>query len=58
MFLYWIVERYKIHLKKDIKKLDPPWTNDPILQTYSFTNVRRLHDRVTKFVLKHICYND
>jgi 5-hmdU DNA kinase-like protein len=27
-----------------------PWTNDPILQTWSFTNVRREDDRVTRSV--------
>jgi alpha-glutamyl/putrescinyl thymine pyrophosphorylase clade 1 len=28
----------------------PPWTEDPILQKYSFTNVRREDDRVTRWI--------
>src|SRR5262245_50253718 len=28
----------------------PPWTADPTLQTWSFTNVRREDDRVTRWV--------
>jgi hypothetical protein len=29
---------------------NPPWTRDPILQTYKFTNVYRELDRVTVWV--------
>src|SRR3989344_1808961 len=54
---YWISERYKIHLKKDIQKLSPPWTKDEILQKYRFTNVRREHDKETKWLIKNICLN-
>ena len=27
-----------------------PWTGDPILQEYKFTNVKREHDRTTKWM--------
>lgn len=27
LFLYWIIERYNIHLLKDIKKKSFPWTD-------------------------------
>lgn len=57
LFLYWIVQRYRIHLLKDIEKKPFPWTEDEILKTYSFTNVRRIQDTVTKFVLNQICLN-
>lgn len=57
LFLYWITERYRIHLNKDIYKFDRPWTTDAILQEYSFTNVRRIEDRVTKYLLEQVCYN-
>lgn len=47
----FITERYKIHLKKDVEKLPPPWTDDPVLMDFKFTNVRREHDKTTKFLL-------
>lgn len=55
--VYWITERYKIHIKKDVYKLPAPWTDDKILQQYRFTNVRREHDRETIWLLKHISHN-
>ncbi len=58
LFLYWIIERYRIFIKKQIQKKPFPWTEDVILQKYSFTNVRRIQDRVTKFVLDEIINND
>lgn len=56
-FLYFIGERYKIHLRKDVNKPEPPYTEDPIIQRYRFTNVRREHDRNTKWVIENICNN-
>lgn len=57
ILFHWISERYKIHLKKDVLKLKKPWTNDEILQNYKFTNVRREHDKETKWLIKNICSN-
>ena len=58
MFLFWnyIRERHIIFKKKELEKLPPPWTEDPILQQYKFTNVHREDDRGTKFVTEYI-YN-
>jgi hypothetical protein len=50
----FIVRRYMIHKRKDVKKLPPPWTKDPILQEFKFTNVRREHDRETRWVIDNI----
>lgn len=50
----WIVERYKIHLKKDVQKLNPPWTSNNMLQNYRFTNVRREHDKETRWLINNI----
>lgn len=47
MFFYWINERHKMHIKKE-KGDRWPWTKDPILQKYKFTNVFRNLDAVTK----------
>lgn len=30
-----------------------PWTDDPILQAYKFTNVKREHDRTTRWMREH-----
>jgi len=48
-FYAFIVERETIRLKKEAG--EPwPWTEDPILQKYKFTNVRREHDRTTRWM--------
>ncbi len=45
----WIRERERIRFRKDAGE-PGPWTEDPILSTYRFCNVRREDDRVTRFV--------
>lgn len=63
-FYNFVKRRYIIHLRKDVLKLSPPWTPDEILQKYRFTNVRREHDRETRWVIDNIvkadslCYED
>jgi hypothetical protein len=47
LFWYWIEEREIIRILKE-KGCQPEWTEDPILQTYHFCNVRREDDRGTK----------
>jgi len=50
IMLYWIKEREAIRLKK--KAGQPrPWTNDTILDTYKFCNVRRMDDRVSIWLI-------
>jgi len=48
-FFWWINERHQIYIKK--MRGDPwPWTRDPILQKYKFTNVfRQLDAETVKF---------
>lgn len=58
LFFHWIKERYTVHIKKDIKHFDPPWTEDKIIQKYRFTNVRREQDRETKWLIKNISENN
>ncbi len=50
--LYWIQERESIRLKKEAGK-PWPWTDDTILSTYRFTNVRRMDDKVSKWLLEN-----
>ncbi len=50
-FFGWIKERQSIYEKRKLG--EPwPWTQDPILQEYKFTNVYRKQDAVTKDLLR------
>lgn len=51
-FLYWIEERESVRLRKESGH-PKPWTDDEILQTYKFCNVRRMDDRVSQWLLKN-----
>lgn len=53
----FITRRYTIHKRKDVQGLPAPWTKDPILQEFKFTNVRREHDRETKWLLANVITN-
>ena len=53
----FIKRRYSIHLKKDVLGKPQPWTKDPILQEFRFTNIRREHDRESKWLIKNISTN-
>lgn len=50
--LYFVREREAVRLKKEAGER-PPWTQDPILQSYRFTNVRRMDDKVSRWLLKN-----
>jgi hypothetical protein len=45
-FCYWINERHAIYQKR-AKGQPAPWTDDPVLRDYKFTNPFRENDRVT-----------
>jgi hypothetical protein len=49
--LYWITERESIRLKKESGE-PKPWTDDKILSSFRFCNVRRADDRVSKWLLE------
>lgn len=57
LFLYYIRERYKIHLRKDLNGTHQPYTKDSVMQYYRFTNVRREHDRNTIWLIDKVCSN-
>jgi hypothetical protein len=48
-FVDFVRERETIRKKKEAGK-SWPWTADPVLQKYYFCNVRREHDRTTKWI--------
>ena len=39
-----------------INNLTPPWTKDPVLSTYRFTNVYRASDRVSQYLIRNVIY--
>jgi len=54
---YWrfAFERQEIFFKR-VCGLLPPWTNDPILRNYRFTNVYRVCDRVSQYLIRRVIY--
>jgi hypothetical protein len=49
---FWIRERESIRQKKD-SGLPPPWTQDPMMAGTRWCNVRRMDDKVSKWLLDH-----
>src|SRR6516225_2755682 len=47
-FVTFIAEREAIRVRRFVMKKEWPWTDDPILQQYRFTNVHREDDAVSK----------
>lgn len=35
-----------------------PWTNNPVLAVYKFTNAYRASDRISQYLIRHIIYRD
>lgn len=54
----FIVERYRIHVRKDILGESRPWTKDTVLDKYKFTNVFREDDRVSRALIELVSTND
>lgn len=53
-FFAFARERHRVYLRRFEQKLPEPWTDDPILQTYRFTNVYRELDVVTKWFRENV----
>lgn len=54
---YWrfAAERQAIFLRRLTGAL-PPWTDDPILREYKFTNAYRASDRVSQYLIQRVIY--
>lgn len=50
-------ERQKIFFKR-LANEPFPWTDDPIMSAYKFTNVYRASDRVSQYLIRHVIYHD
>lgn len=57
--LYWqfAAERQAIYFRR-LEDRQPPWTDDPILQTYKFTNAYRAADRVSQYLIRRVIYDE
>ncbi len=55
---YWrfAAERQRIFFLR-AKAEPPPWTDDPILQRYKFTNAYRASDRVSQYLIREVIYD-
>lgn len=53
LFYNWIVEREKVRLNKETG-MQPPYTDDIVLQTVRFTNINRENDKVTKYIRSRV----
>jgi len=56
-YWYFAVERQNIFFNR-IKRSNGPWTNDPILSEFKFTNAYRAADRVSQYLIRHVIYRD
>ena len=57
LYWYFAYERQSIFFKK-LRGEKPPWTKDPILQTYKFCNAYRASDRVSQYLIRNVIYTD
>lgn len=57
---YWdfIAERQRIWYRRKVQGSPPPWTADPVLQEYSFTNIYRELDPGTVYAVQNILQRD
>ncbi len=53
-FWYFVQERHNVYYKRFVLGKPQPWTKDPILQQYHFTNVYRELDRGTLYLTEEI----
>jgi hypothetical protein len=56
---YWrfAAERQRIFFQR-LDGVQPPWTSDPVLTTYKFTNAYRASDRVSQYLIRRVIYRD
>jgi hypothetical protein len=56
---YWkfAAERQKILFKR-FEGSPPPWTDDPILGRFKFTNAYRASDRTSQYLIRSVIYRD
>jgi thymidylate kinase len=55
---YWrfAAERQEIFFRR-LRGDSPPWSSDPILRQYKFTNAYRASDRVSQYLIRNVIYD-
>src|SRR5262249_34698303 len=56
---YWrfAAERQRVFFRR-LGGQAPPWTDDPVLRTYKFTNAYRASDRVSQYLIRRVIYRN
>jgi hypothetical protein len=56
---YWrfAAERQSIYLRR-LAREPGPWTKDPIIRAYRFTNTYRASDRVSQYLIREVLYRE
>lgn len=56
---YWrfAAERQAVFFRR-VGGAPRPWTDNPVLATYKFTNAYRASDRVSQYLIRHVIYRD
>lgn len=57
LFFEKMFERQEIWYKRTCLKQPRPWTDDPILRDYKFTNIYRELDRSSQYIIHNILFN-
>lgn len=52
--IHWMLERHAVHVRREVLKLDPPWTADKVIRSNFFTNPFRENDRTTIWLRENI----
>ncbi len=54
---YWkfAAERQSVFFRR-LEGVPPPWTQDPVIQAYKFTNAYRATDRVSQYLIRKVIY--
>lgn len=55
-FWRFIAERQAVFFRKITSPEGAPWTEDPILARYRFTNVYRASDRTSGYLVRNVAY--
>ena len=56
---YWrfAAERQAVFFRR-VRGKEPPWTDDPVLAIYKFTNAYRASDRVSQYLIRNVIYRN
>ena len=55
-FWKFAAERQEVFFRK-LEGLPPPWTDDPVMAHYKFTNAYRASDRVSQYLIRRVIYD-